>query len=158
MKLEFKNPCPCCGKEHTSRVEKVLSGKGVLSALPEVLREKGVQKPFLLCDQNTLKAAGERVKAILTEQNLPFTECVLSGDHIEPDERAMGSVLLHYDASCDGIVAIGSGVIGDLAKILACSTRLPLFTVATAPSMDGFASETSSMVRDGLKVSIPSPA
>jgi len=92
----------------------------------------------------------------LENAHISYAECILSGDHVEPDERAMGSVLLHYDASCDGIVAIGSGVIGDLAKILANSTFLPLFTVATAPSMDGFASETSSMIRDGLKVSIPS--
>lgn len=156
MNFEFKNPCTFCGKEHLSRVEKVFSGKGALSHLPEVLREKGVKKPFLLSDENTHKAAGEQVAALLSSEGFSFTECILKGEHIEPDERAMGSVLLHYDASCDGVVAIGSGVIGDLAKILAHSTRLPMFTVATAPSMDGFASETSSMVRDGLKVSIPS--
>ena len=156
MEFEWNNPCAFCGKEHTARVEKVLSGKGVLSALPELLREKGVSKPFLLSDENTHKAAGEKVADLLSKENFTFTQWILKGEHIEPNEQAMGSVLLHYDASCDGVVAIGSGVIGDLAKILANSTRLPLFTVATAPSMDGFASETSSMVRDGLKVSIPS--
>jgi len=156
MSFDSKNPCPFCGKMHQSRVEKVIRGKGVLSLLPQVLSEKGVKKPFLLSDENTYRAAGEKVCALLGEKNIPFSQCILSGDHVEPDEHAMGSVLLHYDASCDGIVAIGSGVIGDLSKILAHSSKNPLFTVATAPSMDGFASETSSMVRDGLKVSIPS--
>ena len=156
MNFKFQNPCPFCGMEHVSRVEKVLSGSGVLSALPRLLREKGVKKPFLLSDENTHKAAGEKVADLLTEEGISYSECILKGEHIEPDEHAVGSVLLHYDASCDSVIAIGSGVVGDLAKILANSTRLPLFTVATAPSMDGFASETSSMVRDGLKVSIPS--
>ncbi len=156
MSFDSNTPCPLCGKLHQSRVERIVSGKGVLSALPQILRKKGVKKPFLLSDRNTYKAAGQKVGTLLSEEKISFSECILAGDHVEPDEHAMGSVLLHYDASCDGIVAIGSGVIGDLAKILAHSTKLPLFTVATAPSMDGFASETSSMVRDGLKVSIPS--
>ncbi len=156
MKFDSNTPCPFCGKIHKSRVEKVLSGKGVLSSLPDILREKDVKKPFLLSDQNTYKAAGEKVNFLLKNENISFSECILSGEHIEPDEFAMGSVLLHYDTTCDSIIAIGSGVIGDLAKILASSTGNPLFTVATAPSMDGFASESSSMVRDGLKVSIPS--
>ena len=156
MSFDTKNPCPFCGKLHQSRVEQVISGKGVLARLPQILREKGVKKPFLLSDENNYEAAGKQVEALLNAEKLPYSRCVLAGEHIEPDEKAMGSVLLHYDATCDGIVAIGSGVIGDLSKILANSSKNPLFTVATAPSMDGFASETSSMVRDGLKVSIPS--
>ena len=54
------------------------------------------------------------------------------------------------------ILAVGSGVINDIGKILASSTKNPYVIVGTAPSMDGYASATSSMSVDGLKVSLPS--
>ena len=65
---------------------------------------------------------------------------------------------MHFDYSCDAIVGIGSGVINDTAKMIARATGLKYIIVATAPSMDGFVSGTSSMDRDGLKVSLPSRA
>ena len=52
--------------------------------------------------------------------------------------------------------AVGSGVIGDISKILASVSAREYMIVAAAPSMDGYASSTSSMTRSGLKVSLPS--
>jgi glycerol-1-phosphate dehydrogenase [NAD(P)+] len=46
--------------------------------------------------------------------------------------------------------------VNDLGKILANITGKPYMIVGTAPSMDGYASATSSMTRDGLKTSLPS--
>ena len=63
---------------------------------------------------------------------------------------------MHFDASCDTVVALGSGVINDIGKILSAQKKTHYVIVATAPSMDGYASATSSMARDGLKVSLPS--
>ena len=62
--------------------------------------------------------------------------------------------MLHYDHSCDLVIGVGSGVINDIGKILSCVTGHRYIIVATAPSMDGYASATSSMVRDSLKVSL----
>lgn len=53
-------------------------------------------------------------------------------------------------------MAVGSGTINDICKIAAGLTGLPYMIVAAAPSMDGYASNTSSMLRDGVKVSLPS--
>ena len=156
MNFQPNSPCPACGKIHQSRVEQVLAGKGVIQKLPEILKERGLQKPFLLSDPNTYKAAGEKVAALLKEAELSFAEYTLSANKPEPDEHAMGEIILRFDPSCDCVIAIGSGVIGDLSKLLAYTAKIPLITVATAPSMDGFASETSSMVRRGVKVSLPS--
>ena len=156
MNFQPNTPCPACGKIHQSRVEQVLSGKGVLQKLPEILKERGLQKPFLLSDPNTLKAAGLTVEKLLEKAEIPFAKCTLSAEKPEPDEHAMGEVILHFDPSCDCVIAIGSGVVGDLSKLLAATANIPLITVATATSMDGFASETSSMARRGVKVSIPS--
>ena len=67
-------------------------------------------------------------------------------------------MMLHYDCSCDVIVAVGSGVINDVAKILSCVSGKPFIIVATAPSMDGYASASSSMERNGLKTSLATRA
>ena len=63
---------------------------------------------------------------------------------------------MHFDNSCDLIIGIGSGVINDIGKILSNITGRKYIIVATAPSMDGYASATSSMSVDGLKVSLNS--
>ena len=54
------------------------------------------------------------------------------------------------------IIGIGSGVMQDLCKYVSFQAKLPYHIIATAPSMDGYASGTSSMAMDGLKVSLPS--
>jgi len=89
------------------------------------------------------------------EKNGIFTsKYVFNQPRLEPDEHAVGSVILHYDKSCDIVVAIGSGVINDICKVLSCVANVPYIIVATAPSMDGYASASSSMARDGLKVTV----
>ena len=63
---------------------------------------------------------------------------------------------MHFDPNCDLIIGVGSGVINDISKILSNISGRKYIIVATAPSMDGYASATSSMSLDGLKVSINS--
>lgn len=151
----WKQPTPCaCGKCHNAPIEDCIVEKGALSRVGEFVRKLGAAKPFVLADANTFAAAGNRVCEILQEQGIPFRKHLLPPGP-KPDERTVGSVVMHYDSSCDIIVAVGSGVINDIGKILANTTAHPYIIVATAPSMDGYASQTSSMDVDGLKVSLP---
>lgn len=144
-----------CGKIHTCALEKLIVGKGALASLPEEIVRMGCQKVFVLADVHTYAAAGERVIALLEHAGIAYATYVY-GQSPEPDEAAVGSAVMHFDASCDLVLAVGSGVIGDISKILASISGAEYAIVATAPSMDGYASATSSMTRDGLKVSIPS--
>ena len=148
-------PCPC-GKVHTAQVKDVLTGAGAIRNLPDCVRRLNAGKPFLVSDLHTEAAAGTAVKKILAEAGIPFTEYVFHNEHFEPDETAVGSAAMHFDTSCDLILGIGSGVINDICKILSHISNHPYIIVATAPSMDGYASATSSMTRDGLKISLPS--
>ncbi len=149
---------PCtCGKVHTTPIEDVIVGAGVLAQLPEIVARYG-KKAFVLADPNTYEAAGSRVCEILRAADLPYTTYIFSDAHPAPDEKAVGSAVMHFDKSCDVIVAVGSGVINDISKILATTAGLPFIIVATAPSMDGYASDSSSMAMDGLKVSLYSGA
>ena len=156
-KFEFIKEFSCdCGKIHNTQVDDVIIEKGAVRKLPEVLARYQAKKAFVLADENTYKAAGEKVCGILEENGIAYSKFVFQGVSPEPDEFAVGSCMMHYDSSCDIIVAVGSGVINDIGKIAANVTGNPYVIVGTAPSMDGYASGTSSMAMDGLKVSLPS--
>lgn len=146
--------CPC-GKAHAVELDDVIVEKGAVNRLPEVLNRYGCRKVFLLADRNTEGAAGGRVRAVLEKAGIPFGGYVFP-ESPKPDEKAVGSALMHFDPGCDGIVAMGSGVINDIGKLLSRTAKCPYVIVATAPSMDGYASATSSMDVDGLKVSLDS--
>ena len=154
IKLDFQN-CSC-GRVHKSCLDDVIIKRNAIACLPEVLCKYNAKKVFIISDKNTYKAAGEQVCKYLAESKTDFTSYVIPSHAPKPDESSVGSVIMHYDTSCDVIVAVGSGVINDLGKILACVADKPYMIVATAPSVDGYASSTSSMDRDGLKISLNS--
>jgi len=152
--LTTMNGVACsCGKTHAFHTQLVI-GKDALRQLPDLIKSLG-SKPFLLSDRNTQAAAGNRVVSILKTAGISFGSYCFPGPHVEPDEVAVGAAVMHFDCSCDLIVGIGSGVINDIGKILSYLTGKPYIIVGTAPSMDGYASASSSMTRDGLKISLP---
>ena len=147
-----------CGKVHEQGVKKVVIESGAIRRLPEMLREIGAEKPFLLSGHDTFAAAGKAVCDALAAEEIPYSQYVFPVSPVKPTEYTVGSALMHFDYSCDAIVGIGSGVINDTGKMLARATGMKYIIVATAPSMDGFVSATSSMDRDGLRVSLNSTA
>lgn len=144
-----------CGKVHSFET-KVVTGKGALKKIPEFLAAFNAQKVYVLSDQNTYRAAGETACKLLQEAGIDYVSHCFREVCPEPDEESVGSAIMHYEADCDLVVGIGSGVINDIGKIVSAVAGKPYVIVATAPSMDGYASATSSMTRDGLKISLPS--
>ena len=144
-----------CGKTHSFSA-RVIAGDGALSQLPQILKQYNAQSPFILCDPNTYRAAGQQVCALLDAEGLSPYCHVFREEAPEPDEYSVGNAVMHMKADRDIIIGVGSGVINDIGKILSSLSGKPYIIVATAPSMDGYASATSSMTRDGLKISLPS--
>ncbi len=159
IKMDFSKECNIencpCGKEHSFGA-KVIAQKGAIDCLPEELCERNIKKVFLLADKNTYKSAGERVSALIRQSAVEVCEYVFESDIVEPDERYVGLAVMHYQNDCDAVVGVGSGVVNDISKIVAAVSGKPYIIVATAPSMDGYASSTSSMTRGGLKISLQS--
>lgn len=148
--------CKTCGHMHQALVKDVIIESGAINKIVPMLRKYNGTKPFILCDKNTYKACAKDVAALLDKENIPYVLYMMDIDRCEPDEKAIGSVFAHYDKSTDFIMSVGSGVLNDLGKILANVTNKTYMIVGTAPSMDGYASCTSSIIRDGLKYSLPS--
>ena len=144
--------CPC-GRPHGFSA-KVISGAGVVAQLPEEVKTFGAKKFFVLTDLNTYEAAGEKVCNLLREAGIQVQSYTLPEREPHPDEQRVGAAVMHMEYDCDLVVGVGSGVVNDIGKMVAAISHLPYIIVGTAPSMDGYASATSSMTRDGLKVSI----
>ena len=145
-----------CGKVHNALLDDYIVGKGAIREIASLMARYGATKPYLIADRNTYQAAGKQVCKVLDAHNIPYSLYVFSQETIHPNEEAVGSAAMHYDVSCDMVIGIGSGVINDIGKLISKLTKTPYIIVATAPSMDGYASATSSMDVDGLKTSVPS--
>lgn len=146
-----------CGKVH-SFSSLTLSGKGAIKNLATELKRLGCKMPYVVSDKNTRHIAEGVVKDELTCAEVTPVFYSFDSDELEPDEKTVGSALMHLKAECDSIIAVGSGVINDTCKIISAKVKIPYVIVATAPSMDGYQSMTSSMTMDGLKISLPSRA
>lgn len=141
-------------EEKNLKSQSVIIEKQAIEKIPDILKRCSTHRVFVLTDKNTYQAAGERIISILKESGIDYSEFMFCENKTEPDELAVGRAVMHYDGRCDTILAVGSGVINDIGKMLAHITGKTYIIFATAPSMDGYASGTSSMVIEGVKVSV----
>ena len=156
MSFNFDPAKACaCGKIHTTAVEHVTIEAGAINAIPAYAKSYGAKKAFIIGDINTYPLAGDKITAMLEAEGISCSSYIFKERRLEPDEKAVGSLVLHYDAKSDIIISIGSGVINDISKILAYQTNTPYVIVASAAFMDGYAAGSSSMAIDGVKVTVP---
>lgn len=143
-----------CGRHHVCALQYLKIGRGAVESVPEMLAAMGKKRPFVVCDQNTYEVAGRRVCEILDRAGVEHGLYVIPGKRISPAEWGVGSALMHYDPRCDMLLGVGSGVVNDTCKVLAHAIGVPSAIVGTAPSMDGYASNSSSMEVNHVKVSL----
>lgn len=150
LQREFAN-CTC-GKEHKCPIDSVVIGNGALDSLIKLC--ESYRHVLLVSDENTYKVCGSAVFGLIGERiesNLVFN----TGDKVLiPDEKAIDSIESALTEKTDLIVGIGSGVINDLCKYVSFFRNLPYFIIATAPSMDGYASVGAAMILNGMKVTV----
>ena len=143
-----------CGRTHKCELKFLKIGRGAVQEAPKMLEALGSKKPLIVCDQNTWEAAGKQVTLIFDAQGIPYVVYQVPGVHPKPSEWEVGSVLMHFDTSCDLFLAVGSGVMNDICKVLSHATGIPNAVIGTAPSMDGYASDSSSMEVNKVKTSL----
>ena len=146
-KLLMGKECEC-GKKHTCDIDYVYIEKNAISRLAEILRD--YKNILIVADENTYGAAGEKTVSALFGKEVK--KVVFRGDKVlVPNEDAINTVTEKIDG-IDMIVGIGSGVIQDLCKYVSHFNKIPYMIVATAPSMDGYASDGAAMITGGMKV------
>ena len=103
------------------------------------------ERILLLCDRKTKKYADS-----FSLSNSCI--CLIDEDEPVPDETTCG-IAIKKLKGCDFILAVGSGTLNDVAKYAAMCTNKKSGVLATAPSMDGYASPVAAVINDGFKVS-----
>jgi len=140
-----------CGKTHTCDIEYVYIEKNAVRHLSEICAQN--RSILIVADENTFAAAGEQTLSALEGKSI--RKVIFSGAEIlVPDEEAICKVQTAL-SDTDLIVGIGSGVIQDLCKYVSFESNIPYIIVATAPSMDGYASNGAAMITGGMKVTYP---
>ncbi len=144
-----------CGFNHSTPDMDIYIGSGILQQCADYIDKRNLgRNGLVVADNNTWKIAGHNVDKILREKGYNTTLCILEREGVlEPDETALGEIMLAIEKDTDFIVAVGSGVINDLSRYAASCICKPLVSIGTAASMDGYTSVISSLLIKGLKVS-----
>ena len=141
---------PCsCGRTHRCDIRSVEIGQGVLEKISDVTDARHI---LLLSDQNTYSLCGEHVCSLLGER-VESSLCYQSGnDLLVPNEYAVDQAVAMLTPETDLVLGIGSGVINDICKYVSFKEGIPCGIIATAPSMDGYASSGAAMIFEGMKI------
>src|SRR5438552_2551510 len=125
-----------------------------ITRLPHVLRSLGYTGACqLVADPDTMAAAGTRVLAVLRAANIATEEPIVLDEmpRLKPRAETAGAVGARLKAAGALPIAVGAGVINDVAKYAAHVAGLPYVSVPTAASMDGYAASGAAMLDGGFK-------
>ena len=140
-----------CGKEHKCPIKHVVICEGAIASLAEITRN--YNNILLVADENTYRVGGDAVISVIGNR---ITEKIIFPGNVilVPNEAAIEKIKEKITPATDFILGIGSGVINDLCKYTSFISGLRYGIVATAPSMDGYASKGAALILDGMKVTL----
>ncbi len=144
-------------------LQRLIVGPGVLDELPAAVAAcaSGAAVIALIVDETPIMRQGQDVKALaedLLRRDAVVRRVVLSDGHSEL--HVTDAVVQQAIDGADGadvIVALGGGTISDIGKLVAhARPGLPVVTVMTAASVDGYTDDVSVTLKDGVKRTVPS--
>lgn len=141
-----------CEKTHSVSVKKIVIEENALSKLADIITSFGYKKAFFLYDQTTYPIAGQTIEQIMSKHKLFYSSYILPDKEPIADEKTLADVLIHFDNTCDFMIAVGSGTLNDTCRFISYQMNLDYSIIATAPSMDGFASNVAPLITNNMKV------
>lgn len=139
--------------------EVVVSGDA-LDRLGEYAGRHGWPAALVVMDTNTEAAAGRGVARALRGAGVDVEELIFdqrSGLHPDREQTARVQARIRGDP-VPVPIAVGSGVITDVVRYAAHGRGRDFIVVATAASMDGYASSVAALQFRGVKVTLPARA
>ncbi len=129
-------------------IEDSLAGREV-----ELVAAAGVAgKLAMIGDPETYAALGERVATAL-EARFAVQRIELP-HHPHCDRTTIDKLIATLEPDVAAVVAVGSGTINDLSKMVALARDVPQLVFGTAPSMNGYTSVSASVSEAGFKRSV----
>lgn len=142
-----------CGRRHSIDIRKIITGTGVLGSVTELASGFKQGRILVISDNNTFEVCGREVEDLLLKQGFDIYSYIFRSEQsLVPDEKALGRLFIEIDIKTSLIIAVGSGTINDLARMVSLKLGIPYVIVGTAPSMDGYASVVSPLIVGGTKI------
>ncbi len=151
--LAGRYPDPTTGELLRADTRRVVIEDSLAGAEAELLSELGLGRRLaVLSDDNTFAALGQRVERALA--GTFAVQRVLLDTPFDADSETIARLDRVIDPGTDAIVAVGSGTLNDLGKMVAFLRGIPQVVFATAPSMNGYTSLSASITSQGVKRSV----
>lgn len=147
---DLLKPVNCaCGMTHTCDIKNVIIKADAINEIP--LTTADYNRILIVADRNTYATCGDKVVELIKDK-IEKVFVFDTEDILVPDEKAVAEFKSHITEDTDLIVGIGSGVIQDLCKYVSMLAGLKYHIIATAPSMDGYASKGAAMIMGNMKI------
>ena len=150
--LKSLENCPC-GREHTFDTKVVEIYSGLTKDTGKILLDAGFPTNILLvADENTLGVANaEGLCDSLAASGFNVKKLIYKNMMYARIEQVREVEALLDDV--DGVISCGTGSLNDICRVASFEKDKKFCIFATAPSMDGFASDTAPIIENNFKVS-----
>lgn len=161
MKALLEMECTCAQGRHTAPIKCIEVSCGAVEKVAEILGD--YKRIFMVADPNTYEVAGKRVEQLLKEAGLLSHVCIIDAPEL-PTNANVGKVLIEagrdddvYDINTfstnpDYILAVGSGSVNDICRMVSYRLGVEYGVVGTAPSMDGYVSVVAPLIVGNKKI------
>ena len=151
--LEGRYPDPETGELLRAQSRSIAIEPSLDGAEAELVGSLGLGPNLaVISDVDTRAALGLRVERALGARFA--VQSIVLGHRPHADADTLARLIGLVEPRIDAIVAVGSGTINDLCKLVALRRGCPQVVFATAPSMNGYTSLSASLTEGGLKRSL----
>lgn len=153
--------CTCTQKRHTAPIKTIEVSEDAILKVADILGE--YKKIYVVCDKNGYKVAGEKVVELLKNAGIFSHMCMINAPGL-PTSDNIGKVLVEagiddevydinkFSTNPDYILAVGSGSVNDICRIVSYRLGIEYGVVGTAPSMDGYISSVAPLIIGNKKI------
>jgi glycerol-1-phosphate dehydrogenase [NAD(P)+] len=146
--LKSLENCPC-GRKHSFDLKVYEADRGLVHKVGEILKNGGFPKKiYIVSDENAMRVS-EGILESLSDFDYKLK--------VYPDMRyaymSDSKDIMEAAKDFDGILSIGTGSVNDICRYAAAQTNKAFAIFATAPSMDGFASDSAPLIDNNFKIS-----
>ena len=148
LKKEYQN-CPC-GRAHEFTTKVIKCESGLVKRVGKELKDADFPRKILfMADENTLNASSGILESL---DGFSIKEQIYTDLRVA-DMRNVDDIRKKIQ-DVDGVLACGTGSLHDTARLACAREDKPLCLFATAPSMDGFASNGAPITDGNFKSTI----
>ena len=153
--------CTCFQKYHSAPLKTIEISENAVEKIADILQN--YHNIYMVCDKNTYEVCGRKVEKTLTNAGIFSHKHVLAKDALASAEN-VGEVLIYagkddavyninkFSNKPDYILAVGSGSVNDICRMVSYRLGIEYGICGTAPSMDGYVSVVAPLLVNNKKI------